>query len=218
MSTFGREPLSELMVPFSQRSIIALSAGGRPAAIAPPIRDGLTRWSSALVTVARRAERVCLADQPEPRAIRAEARDAGSHSALWTRSWLALRQSRVGTRSGAWPCRRERTHAVGTPSRPSVARLDLAEGWPGTDQLHPGTTRECPPLQPLDRPIRSAPFASVFASTTVTTPVLRFRCAVPVGHHVRVRWYELPASSSTRRVVLVPTCGNPFGAGSAASC
>jgi len=38
---------------------------------------------------------------------------------------------------------------------------------------------------------------------------LILRCAVPVGHHVRVRWYELPASCSTRRTVLVPTCGNP---------
>ena len=39
-------------------------------------------------------------------------------------------------------------------------------------------------------------------------PALRLRCAVPVGHHVRVRWYELPASCSTRRIVLVPICGN----------
>jgi len=52
-------------------------------------------------------------------------------------------------------------------------------------------------------------FSSVRGSTTVTTPALRFRCAVPVGHHVRVRWYELPASSSTRRMVLVPTVGKP---------
>jgi len=50
-------------------------------------------------------------------------------------------------------------------------------------------------------------FTSVCGSTTVTTPALRLRCAVPVGHHVRVRWCELPASCSTRRMVLVPTCG-----------
>ena len=31
------------------------------------------------------------------------------------------------------------------------------------------------------------------------------RC--PVGHQVRVRWYELPASCSTRRMVLVPSVG-----------
>src|SRR5207249_11760630 len=37
-------------------------------------------------------------------------------------------------------------------------------------------------------------FTSVWGSTTVTTPALRLRCAVPVGHHVRVRWYELPRS------------------------
>ena len=57
----------------------------------------------------------------------------------------------------------------------------------------------------VDQPL----FASVFGSTTVTTPALRLRCAVPVGHQVRVRWYELPASCSTRRMVLVPTCGMP---------
>src|SRR5712691_149788 len=50
-------------------------------------------------------------------------------------------------------------------------------------------------------------FTSVCGSTTVTTPALRLRCAVPVGHHVRVRWYELPASCSTRRMVLVPRVG-----------
>src|SRR5579864_37757 len=50
-------------------------------------------------------------------------------------------------------------------------------------------------------------FSSVWGSMTVTTPVLRLRCAVPVGHHVRVRWYELPASCSTRRMVLVPSVG-----------
>ena len=35
-------------------------------------------------------------------------------------------------------------------------------------------------------------FTSVWGSTTVTMPALRLRCAVPVGHQVRVRWYELP--------------------------
>ena len=57
----------------------------------------------------------------------------------------------------------------------------------------------------FDQPL----FTSVFGSVTVTTPALRLRCAVPVGHQVRVRWYELPASSSTRRMVLVPTCDKP---------
>src|SRR3989440_3794457 len=50
-------------------------------------------------------------------------------------------------------------------------------------------------------------FTSVCGSMTVTTPALRLRCAVPVGHQVRVRWYELPASCSTRRMVLVPSVG-----------
>src|SRR5207248_11498780 len=57
--------------------------------------------------------------------------------------------------------------------------------------------------------VDQAPFSSVFGSTTVTTPDLRLRWAVPVGHQVRVRWYELPASRSTRRMVLVPTRGKP---------
>ena len=52
-------------------------------------------------------------------------------------------------------------------------------------------------------------FSSVWGSMTVTTPALRLRCAVPVGHHVRVRWYELPASRNTRRIVVAPTCGSP---------
>jgi hypothetical protein len=57
----------------------------------------------------------------------------------------------------------------------------------------------------IDQPL----FCSVFGSTTLTTPDLRLRCAVPVGHQVRERWYELPASCNTRRIVLVPTCGKP---------
>ena len=36
----------------------------------------------------------------------------------------------------------------------------------------------------VDQPL----FCSVAGSTTVTTPALRLRCAVPVGHQVRVRW------------------------------
>ena len=38
---------------------------------------------------------------------------------------------------------------------------------------------------------------------------MRLRTAVPVGHHVRVCWYELPAARSTRRMVVVPTAGKP---------
>ena len=57
----------------------------------------------------------------------------------------------------------------------------------------------------VDQPL----FFSVSGSTTVTTPDLRLRWAVPVGHQVRVRWKELPASCSTRRIVLVPTRDNP---------
>ena len=39
------------------------------------------------------------------------------------------------------------------------------------------------PVRQVDGPL----FSSVCGSTTWTTPALRFRCAVPVGHHVRVR-------------------------------
>jgi hypothetical protein len=39
------------------------------------------------------------------------------------------------------------------------------------------------PVRLLDTPL----FSSVWGSTTVTTPALRFRWAVPVGHQVRVR-------------------------------
>src|SRR5216684_1038695 len=87
---------------------------------------------------------------------------------------------------------------------------------PGLASLRDGLVRTCLILAPhgdpydfshsvgkFDEPL----FTSVCGSTTVTTPALRFRCAVPVGHHVRVRWYELPASCSTRRIVLVPTFG-----------
>jgi len=89
-------------------------------------------------------------------------------------------------------------------------------GPPGLTGLRNGLVRTCLILTPhgnpdglgysvgeFDEPL----FTSVCGSTTVTTPALRLRCAVPVGHHVRVRWYELPASCSTRRMVLVPTLG-----------
>ena len=39
------------------------------------------------------------------------------------------------------------------------------------------------PVRQRDQPL----FSSVRGSTTVTTPAFRVRCAVPVGHHVRVR-------------------------------
>ena len=90
----------------------------------------------------------------------------------------------------------------------------LALGLPGLARLRNSLVRACFILTPhgntyafsdvvgeFDEPL----FTSVCGSTTVTTPALRLRCAVPVGHQVRVRWYELPASCSTRRMVLVPT-------------
>jgi hypothetical protein len=40
------------------------------------------------------------------------------------------------------------------------------------------------PLRLVDQPL----VCSVSASVTVTTPALRLRCAVPVGHQVRVCW------------------------------
>jgi hypothetical protein len=59
------------------------------------------------------------------------------------------------------------------------------------------------PVRLLDQPL----FSSVRGSLTCTIPVLRLRWAVPVGHQVRVFWYELPAASSTRRMVVAPRCG-----------
>lgn len=44
--------------------------------------------------------------------------------------------------------------------------------------------RFCPSICPLDQPL----FSSVRGSTTVTTPLVRTRCAVPVGHQERLRW------------------------------
>ena len=38
------------------------------------------------------------------------------------------------------------------------------------------------PIRLVDQPL----FCSVSGSVTVTTPALRLRCAVPVGHQVRV--------------------------------
>src|SRR5947209_1561874 len=61
------------------------------------------------------------------------------------------------------------------------------------------------PIGQLDQPL----FCSVSGSTTVTTPLFRTRCAVPVGHQLLVFWYELPASSRTRLMVFVPICSNP---------
>src|SRR5206468_2119623 len=52
-------------------------------------------------------------------------------------------------------------------------------------------------------------FSSVFGSTTRTTPAFRLRCAVPAGHQVRVRCYELPASRKIRRIVVAPTGCRP---------
>ena len=75
--------------------------------------------------------------------------------------------------------------------------------------LTPGTTAPDRAAWLTGTPARWPPFSSVCGSTTCTTPALRFRWAVPVGHHVRVRWYELPASCSTRRIVVALTRGSP---------
>lgn len=44
--------------------------------------------------------------------------------------------------------------------------------------------RFCLPVRPLDHPLVS----SVSGSTTVTTPLLRTRCAVPGGHQLLAFW------------------------------
>ena len=72
----------------------------------------------------------------------------------------------------------------------------LALGLPGLTGLGHGLIRASLILAPqcdahrfgdvigqVDQPL----FSSVFGSTTVTTPDLRLRWAVPVGHQVRVR-------------------------------
>src|ERR1043166_7378514 len=48
-------------------------------------------------------------------------------------------------------------------------------------------------------------FASVSGSMTVTTPLLRFRCAWPVSHQLRVRPHWSPASCNTVQMVEVLT-------------
>ncbi len=72
----------------------------------------------------------------------------------------------------------------------------LALGLPGLTRLGDGLIRASLILAPqwdayrfgdvigqIDQPL----FCSVFGSITVTTPDLRLRWAVPVGHQVRVR-------------------------------
>ncbi len=74
--------------------------------------------------------------------------------------------------------------------------LRLALGLPGVTGLRDSLVRASLILAPqvdadrfgdaigqVDQPL----FSSVFGSTTVTTPALRLRWAVPVGHQVRVR-------------------------------
>jgi hypothetical protein len=78
--------------------------------------------------------------------------------------------------------RLERRLPDGRP-RPPGLRDRLV--WPGL-VLAPErqTGRLGYPVREVDGPL----FSSVWGSTTCTTPDLRFRCAVPVGHQVRVRW------------------------------
>src|SRR5713226_3804010 len=59
---------------------------------------------------------------------------------------------------------------------------------------HAGRFR--PAIGQLDHPL----VCSVWGSVTRTMPLLRLRSAVPVGHQVRVFWYELPAAASPRRL------------------
>lgn len=55
-------------------------------------------------------------------------------------------------------------------------------------------------------------FASPSGSITVTMPLFRLRCAVPVWHQLRLRCHDQPASIRTARIVPVLTFGNPSGA------
>ena len=165
------------------------------------------------VTLVRPRAQGCLADPPGPGAIRAGARGARPRSG-------ALRTPLARTSPVAG---RNRVSSLAVPPRMYSCGLAprASAGPPGLTWLRNGLVRASLILAPhgntyrfsdligqLDEPL----FTSVFGSTTVTTPALRLRWAVPVGHHVRVRWYELPASCSTRRMVLVPSCGKACSA------
>src|SRR5258706_487338 len=108
---------------------------------------------------------------------------------------------RVGRLGGPPPVvlrGRERGRAPSRPVLPGIRhRLKRPRLILATDR-YPRRLR--PAVRLLDLPL----FCSVWGSVTVTTPLVRLRWAVPVGHQVRVRWYELPASSSTRRMVVAP--------------
>ncbi len=67
------------------------------------------------------------------------------------------------------------------PTRPRIRHRLIRPRLILAPQGNPRRFR--PPIRPLDQPL----FSSVRGSTTVTTPLLRTRCAVPVGHHVRLR-------------------------------
>src|SRR5438128_314885 len=139
---------------------------------------------------------------------------------FWLQPWVQDHVRRVGHPSCTHLAggRAEQGQQLGRAAADVLMRLTnwLTLRPPGLTGLRNGLVRACLILTPhgntyafsdvvgeFDEPL----FTSVCGSTTVTTPVLRFHCAVPVGHHVRVRWYELPASCSTRRMVLVPTLG-----------
>ena len=68
------------------------------------------------------------------------------------------------------------------PPRPRLRDRLVRPGLVLTPDRDAGRLRR--PIGPLDQPL----FSSVRGSTTVTTPALRVRSAVPVGHQVRVFW------------------------------
>ena len=66
------------------------------------------------------------------------------------------------------------------PTRPGLRDGLIGTGFVLAPHGEPG--RFCPPIRLFDQPL----FASVSGSVTRTTPLLRLRSAVPVGHQVRV--------------------------------
>jgi hypothetical protein len=89
---------------------------------------------------------------------------------------------------------------------PARSRVGLGLVGPGL-VLAPSrsTGRRHLTLRLRDQPL----VGSVCGSVTVTTPLVRWRRAVPVGHPLRVRCYDLPASCRIRRMGLVRMRGLP---------
>jgi hypothetical protein len=99
-------------------------------------------------------------------------------------------------RPGRWVQERQQLDST-TPDVLMGLPLWLPLGRPGRPRLWDRLIRPGFILAPYRHPSRLSQligrfnqlfFSSVCGSTTFTTPLLRLRWAVPVGHQVRVRW------------------------------